>query len=63
MQRLISHIALYHRVLKPTAPPAIRGGAADAVKSVDLLLSDRYLFVAVWMPLVSRSNSSAVNYL
>ena len=25
---------------------AIRGGVADAVKSIDLLLSDRHLFVA-----------------
>ena len=25
---------------------AIRGGATDAVKSIDLLLSDRHLFVA-----------------
>ena len=25
---------------------AVRGGAADAVKSIDLLLSDRHLFVA-----------------
>ena len=33
---------------------AIHSGAADAVKSIDLLLSDRYLFVAADCETMSR---------